>query len=41
VLQELSPRAHDIQMGLFRLHQPVPGSAYEGIKRSFPQRLQI
>jgi len=36
-----SPRAGDIRMGSFRLQQPVPGIAYEGIKRSFPQRLQI
>jgi hypothetical protein len=35
-----SPPAGDIRMGLFRLQQSAPDSAYEGIKRSFPQRLQ-
>jgi len=38
---EPSPPAAFISMGSFRLQQPKPTSAYEGIKRGFPQRLQI
>ena len=38
---EPSPPAAVISMGSFRLQQPKPTSAYEGIKRGFPQRLQI
>jgi hypothetical protein len=38
---EPSPPAAVISMGSFRLQQPKPTSGYEGIKRGFPQRLQI
>src|ERR1035438_8862223 len=36
-----SPPTLAIHMGLLRLYQPVRNSAYHGIKRAFPQRLQI
>jgi hypothetical protein len=38
---EPSPPAAVISIGSFRRQQPKPTSAYEGIKRGFPQRLQI